>query len=70
MATDPVTLRSLFEVAPIDRVLFGTDYPQAIDIDNVVQDTIEGLDALLGVDAQARDEIMSGNALDLFPRLA
>jgi predicted TIM-barrel fold metal-dependent hydrolase len=69
-ATDPVTLRSLFEVAPIDRVLFGTDYPQAIDIDNVVQDTIDGLDALPGFDAASRAKIMSGNALDLFPRLA
>ena len=69
-ATDPVTLRSLFEVAPIDRVLFGTDYPQAIDIDNVVQDTIDGLDALPGFDAATRAKIMSGNALDLFPRFA
>ena len=69
-ATDPATLEALFNVAPMDRVLFGTDYPQAIDIDNVVQDTLDGLKALPAFDAAARRKIMSENALSLFPRLA
>jgi len=69
-ATDPVTLESLFKVASKDRVMFGTDYPQAIDIDNVVQDTLDGLNALPGFDDAARAKIMSGNALELFPRFA
>jgi len=69
-ATDPATLQAFFQVASKDRVMFGTDYPQAIDIDNVVQDTLDGLDALPGFDAATRAQIMSGNALKLFPRFA
>jgi len=57
-------------VASKDRVMFGADCPQAIDIDNVVQDRLDGFDSLAGIDAAARAKIMSGSALDLFPRFA
>ena len=69
-ATDPITLEALLKTVPLENVMFGTDYPQAIDIDNVVQDTIDGLAQLPGFDAAARQKIMADNALALFPRFA
>jgi predicted TIM-barrel fold metal-dependent hydrolase len=59
-------LRCLAEVAPVSRVLLGTDYPFAQEIGVAL--TTNGLRDHAGYDDADRRAIDRDNALTLFPR--
>jgi len=66
-ATDPV-LQLLRDTVGIERVLFGTDFPQASE--SFVHATARGvLDSAVLTEAE-RHAVAQGNGLRLFPRLA
>jgi predicted TIM-barrel fold metal-dependent hydrolase len=67
-ASEPETLAALMNFADPDKILFGTDYPFAIDRTNVIQDTIDAIDQFSGFDDALRQKIYRDNALELFPR--
>jgi predicted TIM-barrel fold metal-dependent hydrolase len=67
-ASEPETLEALMQIADPDKILFGTDYPFAIDRINVIQDTINGIETFGGFDDALRKNIYRENALALFPR--
>ena len=67
-ASEPETLAALMSFADPGKILFGTDYPFAIDRSSVIQDTIDGIELFSGFDEGARQKIYCDNALALFPR--
>ncbi len=67
-ASEPEILTALMEIADPDKIMFGTDYPFAIDRTAVIQDTIDGIESFDGFDATMRQKIFKRNALNLFPR--
>ena len=69
-SVDPVTLRALMDLVPPERILFGTDYPSAIDPARVVSDTVQGVTGFDGFDPATLRMIERENALRLFPRFA
>lgn len=66
-ATDPV-LQLLRDVIGIDRIVFGSDFPQAKE--DFVQATADGVRESAVLNEAERYAIARGNALRLFPRLA
>lgn len=66
-AVDPV-LSMLVEVVGLDRIVFGSDFPQARP--PFVQETARGLRQSAVLDASAKRAIAHGNACRLIPRLA
>lgn len=66
----PLSLRALLEIADPSRVLFGTDYPSARNVEKVMRDTIHAVRTFDGFDAALRSKVMSGNAQAILPRFA
>jgi 6-methylsalicylate decarboxylase len=67
-ASEPEILSALMQFADPDKILFGTDYPFAIDRNSVIQDTIDGIEKFEGFDGALRQKVYRGNARALFPR--
>jgi predicted TIM-barrel fold metal-dependent hydrolase len=65
-STEPV-LALLDQIVGIDRVVFGTDYPQVPE--NFIQATVDAVVRSKTLDDKKRCEIVRGNALRLIPRL-
>jgi predicted TIM-barrel fold metal-dependent hydrolase len=66
----PLALRALLEIADPSRIMFGTDYPSARNVEKVMRDTIAAVCSFDGVDEPLRQKIMSGNARAIMPRFA
>jgi 6-methylsalicylate decarboxylase len=66
----PLALRALMEVANPSRVLFGTDYPSARNVEKVMRDSIAAVSDFNGFDDALRGNVMAGNARALLPRFA
>jgi predicted TIM-barrel fold metal-dependent hydrolase len=66
----PLALRALNDVADPSRILFGTDYPSARNVEKVMRDTIAAVQSFSGYDDTLRRNVMSGNAKALIPRFA
>jgi predicted TIM-barrel fold metal-dependent hydrolase len=66
----PLALRALLEVADPERILFGTDYPSARNVEKVMRDTIAAVRAFDGFDDDTRRDLMARNAQKLLPRFA
>lgn len=66
----PLALRALLDVADPSRILFGTDYPSARNVEKVMRDTIAAVKSFDGYDETLRRNVMSGNARALIPRFA
>ena len=66
----PLSFRALLEVADPSRILFGTDYPSARNVEKVMRDTIAAVKSFDGFDDMLRTKVMSGNAAALLPRFA
>lgn len=66
----PTTLRALQDIVADDHILFGTDYPFSRVGEQVIDDTIEGVDEYRGFSDPVRQGVYLDNALKLFPRLA
>jgi predicted TIM-barrel fold metal-dependent hydrolase len=64
---DPV-LELLGKIVGMDRVVFGSDYPQAPD--NFIRAMATSAYCSSVVSASEREQLQRGNALSLFPRLA
>jgi 6-methylsalicylate decarboxylase len=65
-----LAMGALLQMAGPSRILFGTDYPSARNVEKVMRDTISALKADPGLDQETRAMISSENAEGLFPRLA
>lgn len=66
----PLSLRALLEVADPSRIVFGTDYPSARNVEKVMKDTVESVDTFEGFDDALRRKVRYENALTLYPRFA
>ena len=66
----PLALRALLEVADPTRILFGTDYPHARNVEKVMRDTVAAVRSFDGFDETLRSSVMAGNAQALLPRFA
>jgi predicted TIM-barrel fold metal-dependent hydrolase len=66
----PLALRALLEIADPSRILFGTDYPSARNVEKVMRDTIDAVRAFDGFDDAVRRDVMARNAQKLLPRFA
>lgn len=62
-STSPPTFAALRAFVPTPRILLGTDYPYL-----PLSETLPGLEAA-HLDLATMTAIVTGNALDLFPRL-
>lgn len=69
-SASPLALRALMDVADPSRILFGTDYPSARNVEKVMRDTIAAVKSFDGYDDTVRRNVMSGNARALIPRFA
>jgi predicted TIM-barrel fold metal-dependent hydrolase len=67
-ASEPEILTALMDIADPDKIMFGTDFPFAIDRNAVIQDTIDGIEQFDGFDDNLRQKIFRDNAVELFPR--
>ena len=67
IAGSPCTLASLRQLVDPSHILFGSDYPYLPE--PLIRESIGGLEAYEGFDAEDRAAIDRGNALALFPRL-
>ena len=65
-----LALRALLEVADPTRILFGTDYPSARNVEKVMRDTVDAVRTFDGFDETLRRNVMARNARTLFPRFA
>jgi 6-methylsalicylate decarboxylase len=63
---DPV-LRILREVVGLDKVLFGTDFPYLRR--DMAVNCVQRMEQTAELTADERTQVMSGNAIKLFPRL-
>ena len=61
-------LRSLQELVDTSHILFGSDYPFAPEV--LTGETIKGIAAYDGFDAETKRAVEEKNALKLFPRFA
>jgi predicted TIM-barrel fold metal-dependent hydrolase len=68
LSGDAVPLAALSGVVDPSRVLFGTDYPYALE--EMIADETAGFDAYDGFDDTTRAAVNRGNAEPLFPRFA
>jgi predicted TIM-barrel fold metal-dependent hydrolase len=66
----PLALRALLEIADPSRILFGTDYPSARNVEKVMRDTIAAVSNFDGFDDALRRKVMSSNAQAILPRFA
>jgi predicted TIM-barrel fold metal-dependent hydrolase len=66
-SVDPV-LALLGKVVGMDRVLFGSDYPQVPD--DFIRATANSAFCSTAISENGREKIQRGNGLKLFPRLA
>lgn len=66
----PLALRALLEIADPGRILFGTDYPSARNVEKVMADTVASVRSFDGFDDTLRHNVMVGNAQALLPRFA
>lgn len=66
----PVSLRALMEVADPSRIVFGTDYPSARNVEKVMKDTVAAVHDFDGFDEALRRKVMFQNAVRLYPRFA
>lgn len=66
----PLALRALLEIADPSRILFGTDYPSARNVEKVMRDTIDAVRSFDGFDENMRRDVMARNAQQLLPRFA
>jgi predicted TIM-barrel fold metal-dependent hydrolase len=69
-SASPLALRALLEIADPSRILFGTDYPSARNVEKVMRDTISAVQAFDEFDETLRGNVMSGNAQAILPRFA
>jgi 6-methylsalicylate decarboxylase len=69
-SASPLALRALTEIADPSRILFGTDYPSARNVEKVMRDTVAAVRSFDGFDGALRQKVMSGNAQALLPRFA
>jgi aminocarboxymuconate-semialdehyde decarboxylase len=60
----PAALHAAIEAVGVDRIVIGTDFPPAGDSPAPTLDLVRGL----GLDAQATDKILTGNARELLER--
>jgi predicted TIM-barrel fold metal-dependent hydrolase len=65
-----LAMDALLQMADPTRILFGTDYPSARNVEKVMRDTISALKTHPRLDQKMRAMISSKNAEGLFPRLA
>jgi len=65
-----LALRALLEVADPSRILFGTDYPSARNVEKVMADTVAAVRIFDGFDDALRRNVMAGNAQAILPRFA
>jgi 6-methylsalicylate decarboxylase len=65
-----LALHALLEVADPSRILFGTDYPSARNVEKVMRDTVEAVRSFDGFDDTLRQKVMAANAQAIFPRFA
>jgi predicted TIM-barrel fold metal-dependent hydrolase len=65
-----LALRALLDVADPSRILFGTDYPSARNVEKVMRDTVAAIRTFDGFDDTLRCKVMAGNAQALLPRFA
>ena len=66
----PLALRALLEIADPSRILFGTDYPSALNAEKVMRDTIQEVLKFDGFDEATRRKVMSENARAILPRFS
>jgi predicted TIM-barrel fold metal-dependent hydrolase len=66
----PLALRALLEVADPSRIMFGTDYPSARNVEKVMRDTVTAVRTFDGFDDALRRKITAGNAQAILPRFA
>jgi predicted TIM-barrel fold metal-dependent hydrolase len=66
-AVDPV-LRMMADLVGVERILFGSDWPQAKE--PFVQDTVDGVRFSKALNAAERYAVARGNGLSLFPGFA
>jgi predicted TIM-barrel fold metal-dependent hydrolase len=66
----PLSFKALLGVADPSRILFGTDYPSARNVEKVMRDTIAAVGAFDGFAGPLRQKVTSGNARALLPRFA
>ena len=62
-----LALLSLQELVDSSHILFGTDYPFAVE--QMTMETVKAINSFSGFDAQILSAIEKDNALNLFPRL-
>ena len=65
-----LALQALLEVADPSRIMFGTDYPSARNVEKVMRDTVKAVRSFEGFDNTLRQKVMAANAQALFPRFA
>jgi predicted TIM-barrel fold metal-dependent hydrolase len=68
LSTDQQALAGLTRLVPTSRLLLGTDYPMGQEVGAHV--TLHGVESFPGFTAADRVAVRSGNAAQLFPRLA
>jgi 6-methylsalicylate decarboxylase len=66
----PLALRALLDVADPSRILFGTDYPSARNVEKVMRDTVAAISTFDGFDDVLRRKVMASNAQRILPRFA
>jgi predicted TIM-barrel fold metal-dependent hydrolase len=65
-----LAMSALLQMAGPSRILFGTDYPSARNVEKVMRDTVAALESDPALSHETRAMIASGNAERLFPRFA
>lgn len=63
-----LALHALLEIADPARILFGTDYPSARNVEKVMADTVAAVRSFEGFDDMLRHNVMIGNAKALLSR--
>jgi predicted TIM-barrel fold metal-dependent hydrolase len=69
LSAKPIPMRAALEFADHSRLLFGTDFPFAINTKKAISDTVRGVGEFDGFDADLRRAIERENAMSLFPRI-
>jgi predicted TIM-barrel fold metal-dependent hydrolase len=69
-SSSPLALRALLEIADPSRIMFGTDYPSARNVEKVMRDTVDAVRSFEGFDDALRRKVMAGNAQAILPRFA
>lgn len=66
LSASPYAMRCLQELVDDSQILFGTDYPFAPEL--ITGETIKGIAAYDGFNAESRRAVEEKNAINLFPR--